>query len=78
MPTTSQQAAARRPTKRQAALNAMRFAGYHADGAAYVRLLIESRVARPAADATYTSGRRARDAGMRCGCLDCAAAGGAK
>lgn len=59
--------------KRKHALEWMRVAGYHGDSAAFTRLLIENRVSKAAADAEWSAGRRAREAGMPCSCTDCRA-----
>lgn len=57
--------------KRTDALAAMRYAGYHADSGARVRLLGE-RVARDAMDRAWSAGWQARVNGFPCGCRECA------
>ena len=59
--------------KRQDALNAIRFAGYHGDSAAGARIYIESRVSYTVYLATYRRGQQARRDGRPCGCGECAA-----
>lgn len=57
--------------KRPDALAYMRIAGYHSDRATFTRLLIESRVARTAADEAFRAGERAKAGGMACACPTC-------
>jgi hypothetical protein len=49
----------------------MRIAGYHGDRARFTRLLIESRVARQAADAEFHRGASMKEAGVPCTCTTC-------
>lgn len=58
-------------TKRQTALTLARIAGYHEDTATFTRLIIESRVARPAMNEAFLNGRTARASGMKCNCYEC-------
>lgn len=58
-------------SKRQVAINGMRFAGYHDDKRAFTRLLIESRVSRAVANEAWQYGVAAKRNGMPCGCADC-------
>lgn len=59
-------------TKRDQALALARIAGYHGDTAAYTRLLVERRVARPAMAQAYSTGARMKERGVPCACSDCA------
>lgn len=59
-------------TKRQQALGAMRFAGYHDDAAAAMRLRVSARVSVEALNSAWTEGRLARERGIGCGCSECA------
>ena len=56
------------------ALTRARLAGYHADTAAYTRVLTEARVRRAALDEAYMAGQQQRADGMRCECHQCRAA----
>lgn len=60
--------------KRADVLRLLSFAGYHDDTAAFVRLCVEHRVSRAAAQEAYNGGRRARMRGVACGCRECKAA----
>jgi hypothetical protein len=62
---------ARKPSKRQIALDAAKYAGYHDDSTAWTRLVVENRVNRQAMIEAFQSGRRLREAGMKCGCSAC-------
>jgi hypothetical protein len=65
---------------RKSALVALRVAGYHEDMATWVRVYVENRVSRTAADAEWSRGKAMKAAGVGCSCPDCkrqAAAGGA-
>ena len=57
--------------KRDDALALARVAGYHNDGRAFTRLIIEARVGRPHMNRAWHAGVRARDAGVPCGCTTC-------
>lgn len=63
-----------RTMKRADVLGLLAFAGYHDDTAAFVRLCVEHRVSRAAAQEAYNGGRRARMRGIACGCRECKAA----
>lgn len=58
--------------KRADALRALRFAGYHDDAKALVRIQIERRVSMEVARAEYREGARLKASGMACGCGECA------
>jgi hypothetical protein len=58
-------------SKRQTALTLARIAGYHEDTASFTRLIIESRVARPAMNEAFLNGRQAKAGGMKCNCHEC-------
>lgn len=57
--------------KRAIALSMMRTAGYHDDSRSFTRLLITARVSHAVAQQQWAIGRKLRDAGVRCDCLDC-------
>lgn len=52
-------------------LAAIRVAGYHNDQRARVRLMVENRVSREAADKAWVTGAYARHQAMPCGCFAC-------
>jgi hypothetical protein len=58
-------------TTRSDTLAALRVAGYHNDQRARVRLLVENRISREAADKAWATGGVQRRQGMPCGCLQC-------
>jgi len=58
-------------TKRQIAIQCAKVAGYHEDSSTFTRLIIESRVGRPLMNEAFLIGRKARAAGVKCGCYDC-------
>ena len=57
--------------KRADALAHIRIAGYHDDQRARVRLFVENRVSKAAADEAWRSGIAARNAGVKCSCYQC-------
>lgn len=57
--------------RRAALLVSLRVAGYHNDQAAFVRLLVEHRISRQAANDAFQIGWRQRQGGMKCGCYKC-------
>lgn len=57
--------------KRADALAAIKFAGYHGDRRALVRLRIEQHIATAAAREAFAAGEKAKANGMSCGCLEC-------
>lgn len=57
--------------KRADALAHLRIAGYHNDSRAFVRLYVENRISRKAADEAYRTGKRQRAGGMPCHCHEC-------
>jgi len=57
--------------KRKDALILLRIAGYHSDERSYIRLYVENRLSRPAADAEWRRGTAMRAAGVRCTCTTC-------
>jgi hypothetical protein len=57
--------------KRADVLAHIRIAGYHDDQATRVRLMVESRVSRRAADDAWSIGRVQRRLGIPCGCIHC-------
>jgi hypothetical protein len=61
-------------TKRETWIARARIAGYHDDARFYTRLLIVARVNRSALAGAFASGKAAREAGIPCGCFDCARA----
>jgi len=58
-------------SKRQTALALAKIAGYHEDTATFTRLIIESRVARPAMNEAFLIGRQAKASGVKCNCYEC-------
>lgn len=59
--------------KRDVALALARVAGYHADSAAFTRLIIEARVGRPHMNREWAAGQNAKAGGVRCDCHACRA-----
>lgn len=57
--------------KRSDVLAHARFAGYHSDARALVRLKAENRIDNVAVNRAYDEGFRARQAGVKCTCADC-------
>jgi hypothetical protein len=57
--------------KRKDTLNWLKIAGYHNNQSAYVRIFVEGRVSREAADEAWRRGIDAKAAGMPCHCKDC-------
>ncbi len=58
--------------KRADVLSLIRVAGYHNDQRSRVRLLVENRVSREAADKAWLTGIEQKQNGMKCSCPDCA------
>lgn len=58
-------------SKRETSLTLARIAGYHDDGSAFTRLIIESRVNRQAMNDAFLNGRTAKQNGMKCNCHQC-------
>jgi hypothetical protein len=58
--------------KRVDVIRAVRFAGYHKDQRAAIRLRVEKRIGFAAWREAYSDGARARASGIACGCSDCA------
>ncbi len=56
---------------RKHALAYARVAGYHADTAAFTRLICSCRVNRQAMNDAWHSGANAKLAGIPCGCYEC-------
>lgn len=56
---------------RQQAIACMKYAGYHLDQKAYVRLLVESRVNRAAMNAAWEDGIKSKQIGVKCSCREC-------
>lgn len=59
-------------TKRDTALQLAKIAGYHEDSRTFTRLIIECRVNRQAMNSAWHAGQQAKQAGVKCGCRDCA------
>ena len=57
--------------KRDDALAWIRIAGYHNDQKSFVRLYVENRVSRKAADEAWAKGVKAKEGGMGCACHQC-------
>ncbi len=57
--------------KRNDLLGLLKYAGYHADRAGWTRLTIENRISIVTAGQAYARGIEARQAGVKCGCVDC-------
>jgi hypothetical protein len=57
--------------KRKDVLAFARIAGYHADSAAFVRLLVENRVSRESMNEAWSSGVTAKKKGVSCACHQC-------
>jgi hypothetical protein len=60
---------------REIAIALARIAGYHADSRAFTRLIIEARISREEMNRAWRLGVRAKDAGVRCDCRECAKLG---
>lgn len=48
-----------------------RIAGYHNDQGQFVRLLVENRISKQAADKSYKDGQDMRAKGVKCHCYEC-------
>lgn len=57
--------------KRKDALAWIRIAGYHNDVGSFVRLYVENRVSRAAADEAWAVGKRQKANGVLCSCQAC-------
>jgi hypothetical protein len=57
--------------KREDALSALRFAGYHGDQRAFVRVYVENRISRKVACEEFNRGADLRRSGVRCTCFEC-------
>lgn len=57
--------------KRADALFAIRYAGYHGDQRAFMRLHVENRISFKAAKDEFDLGARQRRDGVRCTCPKC-------
>lgn len=60
-------------SKREQVLQAVKVAGYHEDRAMGTRLYVEGRISMASYLQAFNAGRRAKVAGVKCGCLDCGA-----
>ncbi|WP_257303405.1 hypothetical protein [Geothrix campi] len=56
---------------RKTALGLLAVAGYHGDHRAWVRVYVENRISRKAADEAWAKGENQRRAGMPCSCWEC-------
>ena len=59
--------------KRKDSLAWLRIAGYHNNTAAFVRLYVENRVSRTAADKAWDQGVKYKKDGGTCSCRECKA-----
>lgn len=57
--------------KRKDALVLLRIAGYHGNQKSFIRLYVENRVSRPAANAEWSRGAAMKAAGVPCTCIAC-------
>jgi hypothetical protein len=57
--------------KRADVLAALRVAGYHNDQRSRVRLIVENRVSREAADTAWVTGQYQKHQGVACACHTC-------
>lgn len=57
--------------KRTDLLALLRVAGYHNDQRSRVRLMVENRISREAADKAWATGIEQKKNGMKCSCPDC-------
>lgn len=61
----------RQPSKRALALERLKYAGYHGDTAALVRLYVQNRISYPVAQEAYRRGQNAKIFGVKCTCSAC-------
>lgn len=57
--------------KRADLLALLRVAGYHNDQRSQVRLMVENRISREAADKAWATGIEQKRQGMKCACQNC-------
>lgn len=57
--------------KRQDALQAIVYAGYHGDKSGGTRLMLENRISLSVYNDYFSQGRTARERGVRCNCSEC-------
>jgi hypothetical protein len=57
--------------KRKEALAHIKFAGYHEDLKAAMRIYTENRISYAAYSDAYAAGKQFKAKGMPCGCSDC-------
>ena len=60
--------------KRSDLLAYIRNAGYHSDTQGYMRLFVENRISRKAADEAYRNGTKQKLTGVKCHCHQCTGA----
>jgi hypothetical protein len=58
-------------TKRELVLENVKIAGYHNDAAAGTRAFIGGHISNATYLKAWRKGQRAKEAGVRCDCLDC-------
>lgn len=61
----------KKPSRREIGLNKIKVAGYH--GKPYQLLAIEYRISYEVARVKHAEGWRARQAGVKCNCMECTA-----
>ena len=65
------------PPSASVALRRAKYAGYHDDTQELVRVMVESRVRGTRLQDAWMEGKRARAAGVPCGCMHCTQGAGA-
>jgi len=58
-------------SKREDALNRVRYYGYHGNYASAARVYFENRLSLESFRAAYASGQRAKENGVPCNCAEC-------
>lgn len=58
-------------SKRDIALNVAKVAGYHHDQRAFIRVIVESRIAWSFLNEAWRYGVQAKESGMKCTCQEC-------